>query len=121
MFLKMCNHPLKYTTNLTAHHALRAPLTLPDALILFDYITAIPSTMPDEARIESSFDHTNKMELKTSVNDILGTHVMYDPRFRSSDSRFVEVSLNLPKRKRFLVIAKKSTTHLRMLPRLKTF
>ena len=28
------------------------------------------------------------MKLKTTVNEVLGCHVLYDPRFQSADTRF---------------------------------
>ena len=53
------------------------------------YSNKIPNTLPDTSRIESSFDLTNRMNLRATVNDVLGCHVLYDPRYHSADTRFV--------------------------------
>jgi hypothetical protein len=53
------------------------------------YSHKIPNTLPDPSRIGSSFDLTNRMSVKATVNGVLGCHVLYDPRHHSADSRFV--------------------------------
>ena len=50
---------------------------------------SIPSTLMNKERIPTSIDLTNKMHFRTTINEVLGCHAMYDPKFNVRDARFL--------------------------------